>query len=204
MIGAARLGRRRVGDDAGQVVTVLVVMMVLLLVSVVVSVLVPIGRAADLKERTQSAADASALAGAGDIRKEVLRRFGLGLADKSFVDNWVLCGSGRIPAADFAGRNNARVTRYCYLAAGDRVTVTVQGRTAVGGLLPTASAVAEVGIRWGSCRFRDDPPPALTTHWICGSLDVPFEVDPVTGRLTLDHTLPPGWLDQRLVPRLVP
>jgi uncharacterized membrane protein len=189
-------------DDRGQVVTALAVLVVLGLCLVTVKIMLPIGRAGDLRERAQAAADAAALAAAGEVRKEVLRRWSQPLADVDAVADWVSCDVGSAAADDYAGRNDARVTRYCYATATGRAQVQVQGLTSINGGRPLAGAEAQIGIAWGSCRWLPDPvTPVVRKHFTCGSLDVPFLLDPADGRLTLDTT--PGWLELQLVPTLV-
>jgi hypothetical protein len=196
---ARRRGRR---DDAGQVVTAVLVLVVLGLLVVAVQVLLPVGRAADLKERAQAAADAAALAGAQDVKREVITRWSVPLIAPADLDNWLGCPNGAGEAAAFAGRNDARVTRYCHAFAIDRVQARVEGNTPLDGRRPLAAADARLGIPWSACRLRPDPAaPLARVIYDCGSLEVPFDVEPVTGRLTID--VPPGFLEGRLTPRLV-
>ena len=200
---AWRVRRRSASrDEDGQVAIALVVLTVFLLLAASVKILMPLGRAADLRERAQAAADAAALAGVQDVRRELVERLSRPLPDKDSVSSWVACGSGGGEAADLAARNDAGLVTYCYQPGPDRVSVQVRGRTGIaeaGSSRPVATASAELGLRWGACRWFDVTP--VLSHWRCGSLDVPFAVEPTTGVLTM--TLPPGWLEAQLEPRLI-
>lgn len=189
-------------DDDGQVAIALVLLMVFLLLGASVKILMPLGRAADLSERSRAAADAAALAGVQDVRDELVRRLSRPLPNRAAVSDWVGCGSGGGEASDLAARNDATLVAYCYAPGPDRVSVQVRGRTGLpdgDSARPEAEATAELGLRWGTCRWFDTSP--VLTHWRCGSLDVPFVVHPSTGVLTM--AVPPGWLTSRLEPRLV-
>jgi hypothetical protein len=194
--------RARTDDDAGQGITALALIVALGIASAVVYVLLPLGGAAAQRATAQTAADASALAAVKEIRTQILKRWSLPLPDQAAVDDWLTCGLGQAQAQDLAARNDARVTQYCYAVSLDQAQVRVRGLTPVEGQTATASAAAELGIAWGSCTWTPDPvTPTVRLLYRCGTLDVPFLLDPATGRLTLDT--PPGWLESRLVPRLV-
>lgn len=203
----ARRDHRDVRDDVddgedGQVAIALVLLMVFLLLAASVKILMPLGRAADLSERSRTAADAAALAGMQDVRDELVTRLSLPLPNKAAVSDWVSCGSGGGRASDLAARNDATLVAYCYAPGPDRVSVQVRGRTGLpeaGTARPEAEATAQLGLRWGSCRWIDTSP--VLTHWRCGSLDVPFAVHRTTGVLTM--TVSPRWLTSRIEPRLI-
>ncbi len=186
-------------DDRGQVTTALMVLVILGLLFVTVQVLLPLGRASDLKERAQAAADAAALAGADDLRRQVITRWMVPLEHEADIANWVGCPTGAGAAADYAARNDARVTRYCYASALDRVQVRVEGRTEINGQRARNQAEAELGIRWASCRWKSVPGSPKTRLWSCPGLEVPFELDHKKLRITVTS----AWLEERLTPRLV-
>jgi hypothetical protein len=216
---------RRRGDD-GQVISFLTVGMVLTLVAITVVLLVPLGRATDQREGAQTAGDAAALAGAQQVRNDAVDELLAGLARKEDLATSLTCGTGAGQAADLATRNGARIVRYCYDVADDRVEVLVEGVRNVQGTHVPARSVASVGARWGGCVWTDDPlpppapappppgppgppappappapPPDRGTRVTCGAFTATFVVRGSDGRLLVQQSR--AELEDRLRPRLV-
>lgn len=199
MRGLMRGGRRR--DDAGQVVSALVIVVALGLVLVAVRVLLPVARSADLSQRAQAAADAAALAGADQLVDDLRRHWTTPFLDPDDVTRWMACGSGSGRARTYAARNDARLVAYCYVLGTDRIQVRVEGRTSIEGSRPRAEATAELGVQWSACRWQPHPTDPRIERWTCPGLEVPFRIDPATKKRVA--AVPPGWWNNRFVPRLV-
>lgn len=219
------------GGDDGQVVTALVVLAFAMILAVVVVGLAPLGQATDESSQAANAADAAALAGANEVRDLLLADVGqLRFEDLDvFLRGSTGCSAtGRAAAEDYAQRNGAAVTSYCYRPIRDRIEVEVRMR-ATG--LPSGGpargdAVAALGMNFAGCTRHDDPVPTTTTTTAttlvdaapilpplpplpelplgttlrCGPLRLRFDVVPVTGELQL---VPPERLAQVLTPRLI-
>lgn len=218
-------GGRRCRDERGLVVTAVVLMAIVGFTAVAVAVVAPLGQATDEASQAENAADAAALAGATGVRKALLAALpGWRFDDLDDLGRSAGCTVGRPGAADFAARNAARLTSYCYEARSGRVEVEVEMvATGVEGAPARAEAAASLGLDLSSCSRRDDPvvttttvavvpPPTSTgpaapsptypagTELRCGANVLRFAVEP-DGRLRL---VPPGRLAALLVPRLVP
>ncbi|MFC6852490.1 hypothetical protein [Aquipuribacter hungaricus] len=134
---------------------------------VITVVLVPLAEGADLDARTQNAADAAALAGAEaateqfflDLDRGALS-VGLGYRD-SPEDLFAGCGpTWETAVRDNALANQVTVTRPDCLAGGRQVYVSVDSMDTLddpAGPL-SAEATAEVGIRFGGCRWSREEP----------------------------------------------
>jgi hypothetical protein len=223
---AARRGPQGRPDDAGQVVTAVLVLLALGLIAAVFWIMLPLGHAADLRERSQSAADAAALAGVKEIKRQFLQKLTTPFTDTDAVTEWIQCGTGGDLAEQFAASNDGRVVRYCYTKGADEAQVEVEGLTAIDGVVPQSRATAALGVSWGSCTWTPDltatrspspspratlPPGAADDPLAgyprvildCGAFRIPFDVNLVTGRIRAD--LAGGviaTLDVRLEPRL--
>ncbi len=221
-------GRASGGDD-GQVVTALVVLAFGIILSLVVLGLVPLGQASDESSQAANAADAAALAGATEIRKRLLVEVGRLVFEEldGFLSGSNACSAvGRSAAEDYAARNGASVTSYCYRPARDRIEVDVKMKnTGLGASGPARGhAVASLGLNFTDCTRTDDPVPTTTTtpttlldpvptvptlpplpplplgtSLRCGPLQLRFNVLP-DGRLKL---VPAGRLGELLIPRLI-
>ena len=90
---------------------------------------------------------------------------------------------------EYAARNSAVVTDYCYFPLEDRVEVGVQLRsTGVdGGPARARAAASPGGLNLASCRRRDDPRPTTTT-----SSPPPTTAGAPTTTLPPLPTYPPG------------
>ena len=212
-------------DERGLVVTAVVLMAIVAFSAAAVAVVAPLGQATDEASQAENAADAAALAGAAGVRQGLLDAVaGLRFDDLDDLGRNGCCTIGRARAADFAARNAARLTSYCYEAESGRVEVKVQMlATGVEGAPARARAAASLGLDLSSCSRRDDPlpttttaaavppsnPPGVTappptypagTELRCRGTVLRFAVEP-DGRLRL---VPPDRLAALLVPRLVP
>lgn len=167
---------RRLRDESGQMMTALVIGLAMALLLVVVVAFVPIGAATNEKTRSQTAADAAALAGAEAVRERWVdtdtapgRLFygddpgnggGVGL------HLGVRRGDGRSAADDYARRNDAQVLRYELFPGAGRVEVSVENTYAVyddaGRARSGASAEFGKGIDFRGCRWSQRPPGLLT------------------------------------------
>jgi hypothetical protein len=145
-----RLGRLR-GDEEGQVLPVLLVLFLATLALGVV--MFQAGRASDLRAEGVTAADAAALAGANNLKEQlvqtVLRK---GYADPNAVSEGMICEAAR----DYAARNGASLDaceHFGYeVSATVRMNRSLDGDQAeyvgVGGRTATAEATARVNLRY--------------------------------------------------------
>lgn len=204
--------RKHVRGESGQVATAIVLVVVVGMIAVGLFGVFAVSRGADERAKSQSAADAAALAGADALTDVIPGIFDL-FNSKGDLGSAFRCGLGRSAADDFASRNDAYVTSYCYDAHDDEVRVSVRMNDPVTDDVgpATAKAVASTGLDLGNCSWRDDeppspspspsssttptpspsppttppPPPDTGTTLTCGGLRAVFEVDGETGRLRL-------------------
>ena len=133
---------RRVRKEEGQVLPALLLLLVALAAGAVL--FLQIGAGADLRARAQTAADAAALAGAREVRSQLLEQmmkegaFG-GLLDEARI---------QAAAADYAERNGGRLTEYSRI--GLDVIVSVE---TMAGLGPRAEPIDSEG-KPGAARAR--------------------------------------------------
>lgn len=206
--------------------TALVMIVMLGLLAVAFLGVFLLSRGVDERSKAQSAADAAALAGAGVLDDAIPELLGL-VHGKTDLASLIGCGLGEADARHYADANDAAVTSYCFDAGSDRISVEVRMQDPVSGDVgpAEAGAVAETGLRLGSCWWHDatpdpveppadddkgggkgdgkddeppPPPPDIPTTLDCGPLHASFLIGGVDGllRLTDFH------LD-RLEPRLV-
>lgn len=202
-------GRTRLRRERGQVALALILSVTVGLVAVGIFGVVALSRGADEKSKAQSAADAAALAGADALVEDLPGRLGR-LVGRGGLQGLFGCDLGRDAASDFAGRNEAQLTEYCYDARDDRVRVAVRMNEGVTEDVGPAEAEAEAsaGIDFGSCSWRNEDPPTPTTttptttstapppttpppapdfitQLNCGRLSARFQVNGETGKLQL-------------------
>lgn len=198
--------RRRSRDDSGQVATGLIICSVLGLIAVGFWVMLPLGSAVNQKSGAQNAADAAALAGAGEVISHVVddvRTLPVG----PFDPHTFFCGLGESDARSLAADNGAHVTSYCYDWHTDEATVQVASDKALsGGQHSKAKAVARTGVPWGDCHFVGLPSPTPTptptpspssssTLPPSPTSSAPAEpVQLVCGGMTIDYDLKDGQL----------
>lgn len=179
----ARSTWRRAGqDDRGLVTSAVVVVVSVGVVALLFLAVLPLLVGTDQKSRTQTAADAAALAGAESIRELVLDDLGDVIrpgGGVSFAE--LLRGSPGLGQAQFyAGRNDATVGDYQYDPYADEIRVVTRSTQAPprsggepAGIDRTeAVATAEVGVELAECVFSvsqkevepvpapEPPPPA--------------------------------------------
>lgn len=173
-----RRGRSR--GDRGAATTALVVCVVVAMAALLIIAVEPLLRATEGKGRTQTGADAAALAGAVAARDTAVDELtGLswvfrpaGLSGTSVV--WRLSaatagGAGVTSASQYASRNDASLTSYQHDAGRDRVRVGVRLAEPTGkeGVPIDADAQARVGVALATCEARagreiigwTEPPP---------------------------------------------
>lgn len=128
--------------------TALIPVVCLVLLAVAFTIIPRFARAGAQDQSLQSAADSAALAGAQAIARDrqlILNTLVIGKVMPT-------CGTGRLEATDFALRNRAVVTNYCYLPLTARVHVTVRSATPLeNGQFEERSATAKVGLRLAPC-----------------------------------------------------
>ena len=160
---------RRLRDDSGQMMAALIIALAITLLAFVVVAIVPVGAATNEKTRSQTAADAAALAGADAIRKQWIddtdpaqglffgdhpgTGVGLGRA------RGVTSTSGYDAAAEYAGLNDARVLDYRAVPGRGRVFTEVENTYAA---YPDrgearSTATAEMTVDFRSCRWSVRP-----------------------------------------------
>ncbi|GGL39645.1 hypothetical protein H9L10_13435 [Phycicoccus endophyticus] len=151
--GSTGRGARR--DERGQVAMWLVVVVAFALVGLGTTAYARLAKATDEVSRIQTAADAAALAGAQAIVRDAPNA----IREAVLSGSGVPCGLGREAAQDFAARNDATLTRYCYYPESDRVEVTTRSNAVTeSGSREERSAVAELGITLGPCVLPEAPP----------------------------------------------
>lgn len=186
----------------------LVVCALLGLVALLLLVLVPTSAATDQRSRAQTAADAAALAGAGGVLDDLEERLGdplpglLSLEDprSAFDDAFysLFAASSALGSSDadrLAAANGAHVTSYRYDWLADRVQVRVQMDAQLeGGARSQAEASAQLGMRFGQCRFADLPTPVPTPTPTPTSSPAPTDA-PTDPPVPADPPEPPGPVD---------
>ncbi len=227
-----RAPREKLGEQ-GQMVISLLVVVCIALIGFSVLLVVPIGAATDERTRSQTAADAAALAGAEAIRTDWLDRhtrprlltysensgeFG---GDDPHRTNdpgrSIDGGSGGSDAQTFAHRNGARLTSYLVDPINGRVSVQVENMYTADERSGRARsrAVAELDINFRNCRWNpSEPPPRpdeggpreFRATLICGTWSASYLVDNVSEQRPT-RSYGPGstrlTLDSSLEPRLV-
>ncbi len=168
-LGAGRVrtwwSRRR--DDRGAATTALVVCVVVGMTALLLVAVEPLLRATEGKGRTQTGADAAALAGAVAARDTAVGELpGLAWAFwpaalTGTSATWRLSaatagGAGVTQASQYAARNGAVLTEYQHQASRDRVRVTVRLDEPTGpeNVALDARAEARVGVELASCEAR--------------------------------------------------
>lgn len=182
-------GRR---DDSGQMMAALVVGLAITLLAFVVVALVPVGAATNEKTRSQTAADAAALAGAEAVRSRWVD-LDTNPARLFFQDDpgngggrgfhlGVRGTDGYGEASDYARRNDADLQTYRVSPGAGRVYAEVENTYAAYPERGEArsEATAEMDVDFRACRWN---PPAPTVP--------PIESTP-PGPLTFDATLTCG------------
>ena len=148
--GRQLLGRPRRFGEEGQVLPALLLLMVALAVGGVL--LLQVGAGADLRARAQTSADAAALAGARELRSQLLMQVAGTGTFGGVVDEAAIAAA----ADDYARRNGGRVTSY--RRVGFDVLVAVETLDALG---PEARPIDSEGSR-ATARARARLTPAYS------------------------------------------
>ncbi|UDY23768.1 pilus assembly protein TadG-related protein [Nocardioides sp. Kera G14] len=123
------------------------------------------GRGVNDKTEAQTAADAAALAGAQDLVGNV-KTLLQGLTDKTDLGGIGNCNDGKARASDYAEKNGASLTDYCFDSASGEVSVSVTLDHDVSADLgpAKASATATTGLDLNDCHWdsSDTPTPPPT------------------------------------------
>lgn len=168
--GRAGLARRVRGDD-GQMMAPLVIFLGITILAFTVSILVPVGAATNERSRSQTAADAAALAGAEELRKDWVYRVTAPVLLTMAIPP-VHLSDGRASATTYASTNGSRVTSYSFDRS-STVRVEVESNTAAfpernpsRSSRAEARSTVEMDVDFSACRWsappEPPPPPAGT------------------------------------------
>lgn len=157
---AARRGTISACRERGAATLSLILTLCILVVAFAVFYTTRIGKFGAQESTLQTAADAAALAGAQEIVSQAP-----GQVVSSIRTGSGFAGTlGQSAASEFAQRNGATLIRYRYLAASDRIEVTVRSQNAlVSGARESATASAQVGLRLQACVVGPAPSPSPST-----------------------------------------
>lgn len=222
---------RRPRDDSGQMMTALVIGLCMTLLAFLVVALVPVGAATNEKTRSQTAADAAALAAAERIRTrwvdvdtEALGLFHPAGGNPGRALGLGLGMHGRGAAESFAASNDARVVSYSAALGRGRVSVEVENTySALEGTeygaagRARSTAEAEMDADFEGCRWSERPPglPTLESTppgpdtfeatLTCGAWSAEYTVSNSAVLMfpVLDRVSPRSRLYDALEPRLV-
>lgn len=212
------------GKDDGQAATALVLLGLGVMLLLVLKYMTPLSEASDHLGQGQTAAEASALAGAQAIADDTVPALLGGITAPGQLAG-VLSGLtsqlGRADADRLAAANDADLIDYHYDWFADKVTATIRPKATETGTIKPVTAVAQVGFTW-NCHFEGlptpspsptttaspptppvspttpPPPPDQSVDLVCGSFTIHFTLVGSTGKLRVL----PGQFDG-LRPRLV-
>lgn len=181
--GDATQRRRR---EEGQAVTAVAVTTMLLVMGAALWMIYPFGRGESELSKLKSATDAAALAGAQSVVSEAWTNVEVSLNSKAIA--W-FCGDGQSRAHEFAQKNDATVTSYCYFPLADRVEVDAKtDYVTATKKVESAHSVARLGRRLGPC-LPDEPLEPTAAGYeamaTCGEVHVRIFVPPSTHPLKL-------------------
>lgn len=157
--------------DEGLATSAVVVAVSVALIGLLLVAVIPLLAGTEQAGRTQTAADAAALAGARDVRDLVLDDLDRVISDGGIGIGELLGPSRGLSAASaYASRNDADLIAYRYDALGDEVRVETRLReVAPNGDRARQEATAALGVELGRCGFDRDqvivgyePPPTPT------------------------------------------
>jgi hypothetical protein len=181
--------------EQGQIGMVLLAMVFALMVGGVY--IVTYGAEQEVSAQSRAAADAAALAGATVGVDEIVGR----LVARE-IDFALSCGLGRGRAADFAARNGARLTDYCFGPDGT-VRVTVEVARGSSGDQESERAAARIALP--SCTETTPTPTPTPTATSAPAPEVERSCSiPGLGRIRLGPRLDVARIREALQPRLVP
>jgi hypothetical protein len=192
----------------------------------VLKYMTPLAQAGDHFTQGQTAAEASALAGAQAIADDSIPALLAGITTPGDLAGALSGASSQLGSGDaarLAGDNGADLISYTYDWRADRVTATVRPQSTAAGQIKPVSATARVGFSW-NCFWSGlptpspttpapspspspttpvtppPPPPDQTVTLQCGSTSITFTLVGRTGLLRLS---PATQLDGLFRPRLV-
>ncbi len=159
---------------------------ILVSIGIVAAMSIPLTQASDAKAKSNSAADAAALAGVEYVRNDLE----IALAGEGWLGDWEsyqpLVGGGLASAESYAQRNEAKLISYDPPTAFNGWTsrAEVEGRTVEGEVF-TSEATARLDLP--DCTVENDESPdppvpgepaePVSKHVDCGGLQVDVEVD---------------------------
>jgi Putative Flp pilus-assembly TadE/G-like len=221
--------RWRGGREDGQATTAFVLIGLVVMILLVFKYMVPLSSASDHRGQGQTAAEASALAGAQSIAEHVIPDL-IGAittpGQLGDVLDRLTHQMGQADADDLARANSADLVDYDYSWSSGTVTATIRPQATENGTLRTVSATARVGFPWTECHFvgfptpspststpppsgptatptqsptSPPPPPDQDVQLVCGPVSIDFTLVGRTGLLRVV----PGQFDDLLHPRLV-
>ncbi len=183
-----RATRRQQGERGAAALSLLTVG-ILVAIGIVAAMSIPLTQASDAKAKSNSAADAAALAGVEYVKNDLQ----IALNDNGWLGDWAkyepLVGGGLTSATAYAERNEARLVSYTKPTPfnGWTAHAEVEGRTVEGEVF-TSDATARLDLP--DCTVEDEgdsgpteppepgAPPAKVTKTVdCGGLQVDVEVD---------------------------
>lgn len=158
---------RRSRDERGQVATAMFIVTFTALLAVALWGVFALSRGVDERSQAQSAADAAALAGAGALEAAIPVLLGE-LSSKAGLPGLgssIGCGLGQGDAQQYAERNEAILTDYCFDFGADRVRAVVEMADPVSEDVgpAEAGALAETGVSLDGCTWEDEEPPPTPT-----------------------------------------
>lgn len=210
--------------EDGQATTAFVILGLAVMLLLVLKYMTPLSEASDHKSQGQTAAEASALAGAQSIAEHVIPSLLGGITRPDQLGGLLDSLShqmGQADADDLARDNDADLVDYDYDWDSGKVTATIRPAATANGTLRTVQAVAQTGFQW-NCHFvglptptqtptpspsptssapptTPPPPPDQDVQLVCGSVSIDFTLVGRTGLLRVV----PGQFDNLLSPRLV-
>ncbi|MCY7394718.1 MAG: pilus assembly protein TadG-related protein [Nocardioides sp.] len=215
-IRRGRLGRR--GDDAGQMVAPLVIFLGFTVLAFIVVALVPVGAATNERSRSQTAADAAALAGAEEARtifsstSTVPGPLLLFLPGEANLLPPFTGATGLASANSYAALNGSSVENYNLGVGSGRVYAKVQSNTAAyeehGRAVAEATAEMDISFEctWSGVlpgAYFPSGAPTFTVTLQCGQWSATYTVLNEPGYATISYDTTPQGIYDDLEPRLV-
>lgn len=210
----------RLRDDDGQMMAPFVLFLGVTILAFTVSILVPVGAATNERSRSQTAADAAALAGAEQLRTDWVFRITAPTLLTMQIPP-VHSTDGRASATTYAQSNGSRVIQYGFDDV-DSVYAKVESNTAAfPGRNPSsrpraqAESTVEMDVDFTGCRWSAPPepppppagtgPPVFERTLTCGDWSASYVVTNVPGSWPTASYVgtTPRKLFQDLEPRIV-
>ena len=183
-------GRTGPHGDSGQMMAALIIALSITVLAFLVVILLPVGAATNEATRSQTAADAAALAGAEAVRTQwVDVNTRPALMVYGVDPPGVTAGEGRGAAQDYARRNDARVLDYRVVPGRGQVHVEVENTYSAypGTGEARSGAVAEMDVDFDDCSWSPRPPglptveegspePTFDATLRCGGWEAEYEL----------------------------